>query len=130
MTQYLLQRLLLSLRLVIVPVLFIFLHSAEEVDRDVGHVLRPEVGIVSRSHVRVRMLEYDLTQMLRVPLNEFVVIHQVDDVVGGEAARPLHFGHLLLNLILFLPRLFHFPFQFDPFQNFFFDFLLGILLLE
>lgn len=119
MEVYLLLRLLLPLTLPIVPHLLVLLHPVKEVEFDIGHVLRPQVSIVFGAHVRVSVLEYYLTEMLRVPLDQLVIVHQINDVVGGEAASSLHLRHFLVEVILLLSIL-RFPL---PLLDLFYDLL-------
>jgi len=81
--------LLESLLLTGLPLLLVEVHPLEEGQLRVG-VRESHPGLVLALDKRVRVLEQQVVQMLGVAFHQHVVVHQVYNIIGAHASRPLH----------------------------------------
>ena len=83
------------------PLDLVQLHPFEEAERAVG-ISELDPGLVLLLDEWVVILEYNVVEVLRVPFNELVIVHQINNVTCVHAALTIHFCQLLLLFIFFL----------------------------
>lgn len=117
---------LLPLQLSLLSLGSVYLHSLEEVQL-LYWLGQFDPLVVLLLDERILILEHDVVQMLGVPIDQHVVVHQIDDVIGGHAALAIHLGQLLLYFVLLLPGKLLIPILLCDDQKHFLQILIEVL---